>query len=222
MNAERGKLIDLSVALAPETPVFANYAPVEITILASSTSDSAAAGRPSNNSSRIAIGLHTGTHMDAPFHFIHEGRRIDQVPLAQCAGPALLLPLPDLTPRAPILPEAFLPHEATLRELRKVVLNTGWHHRWGAAGYFTEHPNITPEAGRFLVDCGVELIGVDFPSVDLPPHPTHVVMLGSGMVIVENLMNLDALPAGPFYLAAFPLKIVGRDGSPVRAVAVVA
>lgn len=215
------RLIDLTQPIAPEMPVLPNYQPPEITILAS-TAEAPAPGRPRINSSRLAIGLHTGTHMDAPFHFIHEGRRIEQVPLEQCVGPVLLMDLADLPPRAPIGADAFRPHAAALRELRKVVLNTGWHRRWGQPGYFTEHPDIRPEAGEFLLECGVHLIGVDFPSVDLPPHPTHVVLLGSGMVIVENLTRLDEIGADRFHLAAFPLPLVGRDGCPVRAVATVA
>jgi arylformamidase len=214
------RIIDLTQPISPEMPVLPNYAPPEVTVFAA-TAGPPVPGRLSINSSRLAIGLHTGTHVDAPFHFIHDGRRIEQVPLEQCVGPALLLDLGELSPRAPIGPEAFTPHAAALRELGKVVLNTRWHRRWGRPGYFTEHPDILPAAGEFLVECGVHLIGVDFPSVDLPPHPTHVVLLGSGMVIVENLTRLEEIGADRFHLAAFPLPLVGRDGCPVRAVGTV-
>lgn len=212
------RIIDLTQPISPEMPVLPNYRSPEVSILAA-TEGPPVPGRLRINSSRLAIGLHTGTHMDAPFHFIHDGRPIDQVPLEQCAGPALLLDLGELPPRAPIGLEAFAPHAAALRELKKVVLNTRWHRRWGAPGYFTEHPDIVPAAGEFLVGCGVHLIGVDFPSVDLPPHPTHVILLGSGMVIVENLTRLTEIGAERFHLTAFPLPLAGRDGCPVRAVA---
>jgi kynurenine formamidase len=85
--------------------------------------------------------------------------------------------------------------------------------------FFTSHPMFTPEAAQFLVDCGVKLVGVDFPSVDRPPFPIHIIFLGNGMVIVENLTNLAALKQDVFEFIALPLSFTGRDASPVRAVA---
>ncbi len=99
------------------------------------------------------------------------------------------------------------------------MLNTGWHHRWGSADYFTAHPVITGEAAQFLVDCGVMLVGVDTPSVDRAPYPAHLVLLGNDVLIVENLTNLDAIDGDDFEFIALPLAVVGRDGSPVRAAA---
>ena len=77
------------------------------------------------------------------------------------------------------------------------------------------------EFGLELLDCGVQLVGVDTPSVDRLPFEAHLALLGHGVLIVENLTNLDAIPADVFQLVALPLKILGRDGSPVRAVALV-
>jgi len=106
----------------------------------------------------------------------------------------------------------------TLRT-RKAVLNTGWAQKWGEPGYFTEHPRLSGEVAEFLIACGVHLVGVDMPSVDRPPYPAHVALLGSGAVIVENLTNLDAIGSQVFQIFVVPLKIRGRDGSPVRAIA---
>lgn len=78
---------------------------------------------------------------------------------------------------------------------------------------------ITGAAARLLVDCGVRLVGVDTPSVDREPFAAHLALLGSDVVIVENLTNLEAIPRDEFELIATPLAVVGRDGSPVRAVA---
>jgi arylformamidase len=78
---------------------------------------------------------------------------------------------------------------------------------------------FTPEAAQFVVDCGVRLVGVDFPSVDRPPFPAHIAFLGNGIVIVENLTNLPAIEKEVFHLVVLPLKFTGRDGSPVRAIA---
>lgn len=70
-----------------------------------------------------------------------------------------------------------------------------------------------------MVECGASLLGVDFPSVDRPPFPSHIAFLGEGMIIVENLTNLAAIEKEVFNLIVLPLKITGRDGSPVRAIA---
>ena len=156
--------------------------------------------------------------MDAPFHFIHEGARIDQVALDRCVGPALRINLP------PGIHEIDVPQLAAwdnkIRVAHRVVLNTGWHHRWGQANYFTDHPVITGAAAKYLVDHGVVLVGVDTPSVDRPPYDAHLTLLGAGLLIVENLTNLDAIPSDVFELVATPLRIAGRDGSPVRALAI--
>ena len=109
--------------------------------------------------------------------------------------------------------------EAKLRRVPKVILNTGWASRWGTPEYFTDHPCLSAASAEFLVECGVHLVGIDMPSVDRPPFPAHLALLGNGVVIVENLTNLREIGADEFELAALPLSLVGRDGSPVRAIA---
>jgi kynurenine formamidase len=157
--------------------------------------------------------------MDAPFHFFGEGHPIDRVPLEQCVGPAVLIRLPHHGAGTQITKEDLMGYCDALCETRKVVLNTGWYRRWGDHAFFVEHPVIAGEAAEFLVECGVHLVGVDMPSVDRYPFDAHVALLGHGAVIVENLTNLDAIGGERFYLVALPLKIIGRDGSPVRAIA---
>jgi kynurenine formamidase len=155
--------------------------------------------------------------MDAPFHFFGNGQTIDQIDIDVCIGPALLVTIPGS--RNEIDMADLKPFAGDLRRLRRLVLNTGWYRRWGRDDYFTAHPVLTPAAAAYLVDSGLQLIGIDFPSVDRPPHAVHLELLGNGIVIVENLTNLDRIPGPEFELVALPLAIAGRDGSPVRAVA---
>jgi kynurenine formamidase len=176
-------------------------------------------GRRSLNSSRIAMGMHCGTHMDAPFHFFDNGLSIDQVPLDVCTGKALMIDVRNALTGGLIDVKHLKPQEAKIREIRRIVLHTGWANRWGTLEFFTSHPMFTPEAAEFLVDCGLRLVGVDFPSVDRPPFPIHILFLGNGIVIVENLTNLTAIRKEIFTLITLPLKFTGRDGSPVRAIA---
>jgi kynurenine formamidase len=214
------RYIDLSHPLREDTPAFPGDPPPKITIL-DSTDTPSAAGERRLNSSHLALGVHCGTHMDAPFHFFGDSVTIDRVPINRCIGPTALVRLPFETYGLSIEPEHLLPHLQRIGEAGRVVINTGWHHRWGAENYFRDHPVITGAAARLLVGQAIFLIGVDTPSVDRPPFEAHLELLGAGVLIVENLTNLDAIEADEFELIATPLAIVGRDGSPVRAVAVV-
>jgi kynurenine formamidase len=210
-------IVDLSHPLGPETPPFPGNGPVEIEVL-DAIPDEAHDGRRHCNSSRLNTSIHCGTHMDAPFHFFNKGKTIDRVPLSVCVGPAVLVYHSEWKARAPIEPAHLEPQRSQIKETRRVVMNTGWSRRFGQDGYFTDHPVISGACAQWLVDLGVVLVGVDFPSVDQPPHPAHDILLGNGLVIVENLTNLDAIRSSVFEFCALPLAVIGRDGSPVRAV----
>ena len=215
-------IIDLTHELAPATPVFPDYPPVAVTVL-ETVGQATLDGRRALNSSVITVGLHCGTHVDAPAHFYNARPTMEAVPLEKCVGPALLV---DLTPgillaHSVIDVADLAAYAEQLHAFGKVVLKTGWAARWGELAYFTEHPVITGAAAQFLVDCGVHLVGVDTPSVDRSPFAAHLVFLDNEVVILENLTNLDVLPATPFQLVALPLKLTGREASPVRAIAIV-
>ena len=215
------RIVDLSYPLDQSTPPFPGDAPVEITVQMSIPA-ALSPGTPGYlNTSIVRASLHTGTHMDAFFHFYNDRATIDRIPLAQCIGPALLLDLAYKRSEEEITEDALAPYRELLSRTPKVILNTGWAQNWGKALYFTEYPALTGNAARFLVDCGVELVGVDTPSVDYPPNDAHLVLLGNDVLIVENLTNLDQIGRPLFDFTALPLKITGRDGSPVRAIAVV-
>lgn len=216
MTAPRA--IDLTHYLDRTTPVFPGDPPIAIDVI-ESTRDVRPDGQRALNSSRVTLGVHAGTHMDAPFHFFEDGRTIDQIALDQCVGPAVLVKLANGLRNGQIVPGHFAAYREQLQQLRKVIVHTGWSEKWGKPEYFTDHPVFTCEAAEFLVRCGVQLVGVDFPSVDRPPFPAHLAFLGSGTLIVENLTNLAAIPGDVFQLVVLPLKITGRDGSPVRAIA---
>jgi arylformamidase len=205
------RIVDLSQPVDAGTPVFPGDGPVRVTVL-----DQGAV-----NLSRIDLSLHTGTHMDAPFHFFSGAETIDQVPLERCMGPARLIDLRGLAAETGIRREHLVTCPEPLLRAHAAILHTGWSKQWGAPRYFTDHPCLTADAAQYLVDCGVQLVGVDMPSVDRAPYPAHQILLRAGVPVVENLTNLDAIGAGPFRIVVLPLKLAGRDGSPVRAVAIV-
>jgi kynurenine formamidase len=211
------RLIDLSHGLDPTTPVYPGYPPVEIRIL-ESTRYSIPGGRRALNSSQLSVGIHCGTHMDAPFHLFEDGATIDRIDLGHCVGEAHLLHI-DTPGNGKIERAQLMGHRERFARCGKIVLSTGWAKQWGRPEYFTQHPVITPDAADFLIECGVHLVGIDFPSVDQAPFLTHVVLLSHNVLILENLTNLSEIRAQSFQLVAIPLKFTGRDGSPVRAVA---
>jgi len=204
------RIVDLSQPVGPDTPVFPGDGPVRIEIV----------DRTTMNLSRIELSVHTGTHMDAPFHFFQEGAAIDRVPLERCMGLAALIDLRGIPAGSEIFREHLEGYRDTLRQAHLAVLHTGWSKEWNGPLYFRDHARLSGDAAEFLVDCGVELTGVDMPSVDHAPYPAHRVLLSAGVAIVENLTNLDAIGADLFELIVLPLKLAGRDGSPVRAIAI--
>ena len=211
------RIVDLSHQLDEATPVYPGDPPLEVSVL--ETTRDMRRDRRALNSSRVSLGTHCGTHMDAPFHFFDEGRPIDQVPLERLVGPALLIDLRSASAGGSIETAHLQAHRARLEQVRRAVLFTGWSRQWGRPEYFSDHPVMSEEAAELLVACGVQLVGVDTPSVDRPPFPAHSALLGKDVFIVENLTNLEALAANTFHLAVIPLKLTGREASPARAIA---
>ncbi|MBM3277447.1 MAG: cyclase family protein [Candidatus Handelsmanbacteria bacterium] len=205
------RTIDLSHDLSPATPPFPGNPPVSVSILM-------AQPQGPLNASAFSTCVHTGTHLDAPFHFFSQGQTIEQLAPERCMGPAALLPLPGCRE---VLPAHLGPREAAIRRAGKLVLDLDWARHWGEECYFTEYPALSPAAANLLVEWGVGLLGVDTPSVDYPPNESHQTLLGNGVLILENLNGLSQVGREEFHLLALPLRLSGRDASPVRALALV-
>ncbi len=175
------------------------------------------------NTTRFAMGTHQGTHLDAPFHFFRDGITVDKIPLDTLYGPAEfvdLAPGGELGKSATISRQMLQAHSQSFHDGARVVYRTGWDQYIGRNEFYQSFPSLTPEAAQWMVDQGIQLLGMDTPSPAEDFEEVHKILLGAGVVIVEALANLASLPQ-QFTLAAFPLKFKGRDGSPVRAVAIV-
>lgn len=172
------------------------------------------------NISHVLLGTHQGTHLDAMYHFFDDGLTIEQMPLDWFYGPARMLRIPKPAD-GEIAVADLQPFEAHLTPGARVIVNTGWHRQFGAENYFSNFPSFTLEAARYLVARGVRLLGMDMPTPGKQWLELHHVLLApdAQVVVVESLANLDALP-DTFTFAGFPLPFKGRDGSPIRAVAI--
>ena len=183
--------------------------------------------------SELRTGTHAGTHVDAPRHTLSEGATVEDVDPGRFAFDARLVDLRPLEPREAITGEALaegLGNGAAADGVEPavdlLVLRTGWAAHWGTERY-RDHPYLTEAAAARCRDRGVG-VGVDAFGPDPTPTaaasdepdgtPAHDVLLSADLPIVENLCGLDGLPAR-FRLYAFPLRLRGGDGSPVRAVA---
>lgn len=181
----------------------------------------------------LTMSEHTGTHMDAPLHFVPDGPAhygTDEIPLERLAGRAATIEAADLGAGDLLGPDRIQTWEREHGHIERgdrVLVRYGWDARWatGLEGrrYLEDWPGLSGEAADYLVGRGVALVGCDTLAVDAAgslENPAHHALLGNEVCVVENLKNLGDLP--PFCLfVTLPLKIKGGSGSPVRAVALV-
>lgn len=169
------------------------------------------------NISQISIGSHQGTHLDAMFHFLDDGKTLDQMPLDWFYGTTHLLRIPK-NPNEEITISDFLPYEKLLQPEAKIIFETGWHTHFGKDDFFSDFPSLTQDAAKFLVSKKIRLLGMDIPTPGKDWYELHHILLPAEIVVVESLANLNNVP-DKFTFMGFPLNFKGRDGSPIRAVA---
>lgn len=215
------RIIDLSFPIHEGMTTFPGHwhPVVEITMLGRH-------GIENRETRKIVIGTHTGTHCDAPRHFIPDGQTVDRLSLETLIGPATML---DFSGGPPSLELEVPDFERQLgnRCPERIVLRFDWSERWGRLEYYQDHPFISESAARWLVDKGVRLLGMDTPMPDNPANgrgskvdsPIHKILLGNGVVLVEYLCNLKQVRRPEFDLIVLPLKVLDGDGAPARCVA---
>jgi len=201
--------VDLTAPLGSSTPTFPGDPPIRVLAVRS-----LARGDPYALST-LALGSHSGTHLDAPSHFVPGGAAVDTADLELLNGPALVLEVPE---GARAIGASELPAwpSGTLR----VLFRTRNSARFAAGeGFFDDFVALTDAAAAVLLERGVRLVGVDGLSVERDPSrsfPVHHRLLGGGAWILEGLRLADAR-AGVHELRCLPLRLTGADGSPCRA-----
>jgi arylformamidase len=204
--------IDITAPIDPKTtPVYPGNAPVKLDFTMSyDKGDSLAL-------SAFSMGAHTGTHIDAPLHFIKGGMPLDQVPLTRFIGPVRII---DCSPDARVIDAAELNKHAW-RGAERIFFRT----RNSRAGWMTDpkfHEDFTyigPDAAQLLADAGVQLVGIDYNSAEkfgAADPKTHHILLGRNIPIVEGL-SLHDVSSGDYDLLLLPLKTIGHEAAPARA-----
>lgn len=166
------------------------------------------------NISRLDFGVHSGTHIDAPLHFIDGGPSAEQLPLEPLLGPAYVV---DATGVADGLDADALRALELPDGAERLLFKTPNSRLWERDTFSHDFVHLTGSGAQYLLDRGVKLVGLDYLSVGDPD--AHRVLLGGGVVAMEGL-DLRAVEPGPYRLICLPLKIVGSDGAPARAVLV--
>ena len=171
----------------------------------------------------VEFSIHTGTHIDSPYHFFPEAKTIDQMPLETFIGPAVVVDLTEFgTKRHAITLDNLVTAgvEALALQGVRVLLRTDWATlHWNQPDLYTGNPYLAEDAAKWLADAGIVALGLDFAVDSEFPYPNHYVFLGREILLMENLINLGQVGNDPFTLIALPLRVVGGDGGPARVVA---
>jgi len=206
------KFYDVSVPINGDTPVYEGDPPVDVSLKLSMAEGDFA------NVSQICFGVHTGTHVDAPNHFIEGTRRVEDLELDKLIGPCRVVAVPeDVIAIGPEHVEHFPECERLLIKTR----NSGFW-REPSGGFRKDFTFIEPSAARILAERGLKLIGIDYLSVeafDSQTPDTHVAFLEKEIVILEGL-DLIEVPEGEYELICLPMKFAGGagDGAPARTI----
>jgi kynurenine formamidase len=163
---------------------------------------------------QLTIGMHSGTHVDGPFHMIDDYRMISDMPLESFIGKGCVIDISDT--------KEF--DDSVLTRIKAsgysaVLFYTGWSKYFGTSQYLKGYPLISENVAQAIADMEIKLVGIDTLSPDNSPNNTHDILLGNGIVIAENLTNLNKLmDVKEFTVIALPLKIKA-DSAPARVVA---
>lgn len=205
---------DISLALSPTLPTWPGDPSLELEQFESIDKGSHV------NVTKISTSVHVGTHVDAPHHFLNDGRTVEQLSLEVLNGPCYVLQLPD---GIEAITAEVLGRTEITRQMERLLFGTRNSHLWarGETQFQEDFVAITDDGAEWLVERGVKLVGVDYLSVAPfgDSEPTHKVLLRAGVVIVEGL-DLSNIVRGFYTLHCLPLKIAGCDGAPARAILV--
>ena len=170
----------------------------------------------------LFLSSHTGTHIDAPFHFVKNGKKIHEILPERLVNEATLIKIKKKA-NQPILKtdiQKFEKKHGQIKSGTAVVFWTGWQKNLAEEFYFSKNPGLAVSAAKYLVSKKINLVAIDSPSIDLGSDlkfPVHHILAKNNILIVENLANLEKINSDKFHLITSPLKLKNATGSPIRA-----
>ncbi len=204
-------IYDVSVPITNAMTVWPSDPPVRLTAKSHPSRD----GSHTIALTSLEMGSHTGTHIDAPFHMIDDGKRLDEIPLEQLVGPVIVCAVPGVRSIARAQLE-----RTNWDGVERVLFKTENSNHWNDGKFYEEFVYLEPEGAEFLVQKGIRLVGIDYLSIDKyksESHPTHFALLTRNVVILEGL-NLNQVDPGRYELTALPLNLKDADGAPTRVI----
>ncbi|MBU6392004.1 MAG: cyclase family protein [Planctomycetes bacterium] len=203
------RLYDISLPISNDLPVWPGDSPISlITIMSISKGDKC-------NLTKIEMGTHTGTHIDAPSHFIKDGATVDSIPIETFIGPCLVIEFDSDTL---IEKNDFLKHD--LNGYSRILIKTKNSERWAKniPSFDKNYVALGIDAAKYLIERNISLIGIDYLSIEAfqsDGSPVHKLLLKNNVAVLEGL-NLSGIKAGAYELICMPLNLQGCDGAPAR------
>jgi len=212
------KYVDLTLEISNKVPIFPGSPSPQFLQWSTIKDDK-------YNLELLFLSSHTGTHLDAPYHFTENGVKIHQIPITRLIGKTLLIKIKKLKNQE-ITKKDLLEFErkhGKIKEHVSVIFFTDWQKNSKKKFFFTNNPGLSKSASKYLISKKINLVGIDSPSIDLGKDPffsAHKILSENNILIVENLINLEKIPGTTFDFIILPLKIKDATGSPVRAIAI--
>ena len=213
------KIIDLTLTVSDEIPTFPGSPQPSFIPWENVKEDG-------YNLELLFLSTHTGTHMDAPYHFLEKGAKIHEISLKKLVSEAILIKSKKKSGGSITKTDIqkFEKKHGKIAGFSSVIFYTGWQRNLQKKYYFTKNPGLSVSAAKYLASKKINLVGVDSPSIDLgkdSKFSVHQIFAKKGILIVENLANLEKIKSSKFHLVVLPLKLKNATGSPVRAIAFV-
>lgn len=173
----------------------------------------------------LFMSTHSGTHIDAPFHFVQNGRTVEDIPIHRLMCTAILIRIPKTANKAISKSDiiSFEKQNGKIPDNSTIIFQTGWQKNLHKKNFFTENPGLSKDAAQYIISKKINLVGIDSPSIDLGNNKkftVHHLLSKKDILIVENLTKLEKIKEIKFSLVVLPLKLLNASGSPVRAVGI--
>ena len=170
----------------------------------------------------LFLSTHTGTHIDAPFHFVKNGKKIHEIAPERLVNEAVLIRIGKNSNRSISKTDIqrFEQKNGKIENGSTVIFHTGWQKNLNKEFYFSENPGLSISAAKYLASKKINMVGIDSPSIDLgsdSKFSVHHILAKNNILIVENLANLGMIKSNNFHLITSPLKLKNATGSPIRA-----
>ena len=213
------KVIDLTITISEQIPTFPGSPQPNFINWETLEKDG-------YNLELLFLSSHTGTHIDAPYHFLKKGQKIHQIMTRRLVTEAILIRIRKGANQSITKTDIqkFEKKYGVIDEGSTIIFHTGWQKNLKKESYFLKNPGLAVSAARYLASKKINLVGIDSPSIDLGKDSNfsvHHILAKGGILIVENLSNLEKIPSEKFYLIVAPLKLKNATGSPVRAMALI-